>query len=67
VNRGRSNCLCHSSVLWISPLAMGRNTFETCTTGHVLIGNEDSEIKFNRSAISARPTRASAPGSASWH
>ncbi len=24
VNRGRSNCLCHSSVLWISPLAVGR-------------------------------------------
>ena len=24
MNRGRSNCLCHSSVLWISPMAVGR-------------------------------------------
>ena len=30
VNRGRCNCLCHSSVLWISPVALGRKAWATC-------------------------------------
>ena len=50
VNRGRSNCLCHSSVLWISPLAVGQEYLQgpdgRAGSRSCVDRNEDSEIKF---------------------